>query len=293
MMRQYESILKPSVTAPAELGLTGPGKTPKVVRFALTTKEPVRGKGSKFHEQISRMTIYLHDIRHPRDAILDSGASVSVVGQSQIRDIPHRLLSSGNRRILGMQEHSLPVVGKVNFLVRLGQRMWEHIFFVLDDSKCKVHNVILGTDFGEKAGLVLDSTDHRVYYKDTYLMMSALDGGYTPPADEGKVRKSVEVREVNLPENDLTAIGDLRDEREAVVNLLVRIDEPIRLPGWMAVKAHFEPRVCEETVVLVEPTSDLLEKHGVCLAKGLVPLRPETCDGQLIMANTTDRDVWL
>ena len=162
MLRQFESILKPSVMAPAELGLTGPGKTPKVVHFALTTKEPVRGKGSKFHEQIARMTIYLHDISHKRNAIVESGVSVSVVGQSQIRDVPHRLLSSGNRRILGMQEHSLPVVGKVNLLVRLGQRMWEHTFFVLDDSKCKIHNVILGTDFGEKAGLVLDLTDHIV-----------------------------------------------------------------------------------------------------------------------------------
>ena len=140
-----------------------------------------------------------------------------------------------------MQEHSLPVVGKVNLFVRLGQRMWEHTFFVLDDSTCKIHNVILGTDFGEKAGLVLDSTDHRVYYKDTYLMMSALDGGYTPPADEGKVREPAAMRKVNLPENDLTAIEDLRDEREAVVNLLIRIDEPIRLPArtQMAVKARF------------------------------------------------------
>ena len=81
----------------------------------------------------------------------------------------------------------------------------------------------------------------------------------------GKVRESVEVREVNLPENDLTAIGNLQDEREAVVNLLVRIDEPIRLPArtQMAVKARFDPRVCKKKVVLVEPICDLLEKHGV------------------------------
>ena len=43
----------------------------------------------------------------------------------------------------------------------------------------------------------------------------------------------------------------------------------------------------------MEQTSDLLEKHGVCLAKGLVPLMAEECDGQLIMAKTTDHDVWL
>ena len=154
-----------------------------------------------------------------------------------------------------------------------------------------MHNVILGNDFGEKAGLVVDLTNHRVY-KDTYLLMSAMDGGHTPAADERKDHKSAEVREVNLPENDLMAIGDLRDEKEVVVNLLVRIDEPIRLPArtQMSIKVRFEPAVCEETVVLVEPTSDLLEEHGVCLAKGLVPLMPEGCE-QLIMANSTNHDI--
>ena len=43
----------------------------------------------------------------------------------------------------------------------------------------------------------------------------------------------------------------------------------------------------------MEPISDLLEKHGVCLAKGLVPLMPEMCDGQLVMANSTNHVVWL
>ena len=62
------SILKPSVKAPEEP--TKPGqKVPKVVRFALTMKEPMKGKGSKFHEQIAQMNIYFEDIQYPRDAI--------------------------------------------------------------------------------------------------------------------------------------------------------------------------------------------------------------------------------
>ena len=92
----------------------GQKKIPKVVRFALTTKEPIMGKGSKFHEQISRMTVYLHDICYPRDAIVDTGASISVVGSSQIRDIPHQLLSIGKSRVL------------VLLTVRLGQQIFEH-----------------------------------------------------------------------------------------------------------------------------------------------------------------------
>ena len=212
MMRQFESIFKPSVRGPDKPVGMGQARMPKVVRFDLTTKGPITGKGSKFNEQIARMTIYLQDIRYKRDAIVDSGASIPLVGHSQIWDVPHRLVSSRNSQILGMQEHSLPVLGKVKLLVRLDLRMWEHSFYVLDDSKCKMQNVILRNNFGEKAGLVLDLTDHRGYCKDTYLMMSALDGEYTPPADERKDHKSVEVREVNLAENDLTAIGDLQDE---------------------------------------------------------------------------------
>ena len=125
--------------------------------------------------------------------------------------------------------------------------------------------------------------------------MSALDGGHATAVDEKKDHQSAEVREVNLSENDIKAIGNLWDEKEAVIILLVRIDEPVRLPVMtkMAIKARFEPAVCEETVVLVEVTRDLQEKHGVCLAKGLVPLTPEGCDGQLIMANTTDHDIGL
>ena len=84
----------------------GQQKIPKEVRFALTIKEPIKGKGAKFHEQIARMTVYLQDIQYPRDEIVDSGASISVVGSSQIKGIPHSLLSSGNSSILGMQEQS-------------------------------------------------------------------------------------------------------------------------------------------------------------------------------------------
>ena len=89
---------------------------------------------------------------------------------------------------------------------------------MLDDSKCRMHNVILGNDFGEKAGLIADLTDQ--FITRTFPLMSALDGGHTPAVDERRNHKSADVREVNLPENDLKAIGDLRDEKEAVVNLL-------------------------------------------------------------------------
>ena len=80
------------------------------------------------------------------------------------------------------------------------------------------------------------------------------------------------------------------------MNLIVRVSEPVRLPArtQMVVKARFEPEVNEDTVVMIEPTHDLLGKHGVCLAKGLIPLTPGASEEQqLIMVNTTDQDLWL
>ena len=69
--------------------------------------------------------------------------------------------------------------------------------YVLDDSKCRMHNVILGNNFGEKAGLVVDLTDHRIYYEDTYLMMLALDGGHAPAADERRDNNAAYLKQSN------------------------------------------------------------------------------------------------
>ena len=57
---------------------------------------------------------------------------------------------------------------------------------------------------------------------------------------------------VSLPENDLFQIEDLRDTQVGMVNLIVRLADPVRLPArmQMAVKARFEPAVCEDTIVL-------------------------------------------
>ena len=67
------------------------------------------------------------------------------------------------------------MAGKVKMGTLLGKRVFDHMNYMMDDSACRMHNVILGNYFGVKAGLILDLTEQRVYYKDKYLMMSALD----------------------------------------------------------------------------------------------------------------------
>ena len=84
------------------------------------------------------MTIYLNDIQYPRDAIVDTGASVSIVGLFAIKDIPHQMMSAGNSKLMGVQENRLTALGRVKLIVRLGQRSWGHLFYVLDDTACEM-----------------------------------------------------------------------------------------------------------------------------------------------------------
>ena len=60
----------------------------------------------------------------------------------------------------------------------------------------------------------------------------------------------------------------------------------------MEVKTYFELPMCDNTIILIEPKDDLLEKQGVCIAKGIVALTPETAIELLVMMNTTDQDIW-
>ena len=103
--------------------------------------------------------------------------------------------------------------------------------------------------------------------------MSALDQEYKPSYWEVLVAGAAELKaqtKVCLHKNELSAIGDLRDERESVVHLIIRVCEPVCIPArtQMGVKICFKPPVYENTLVLVEPKEVLLETHGVCLAKG-------------------------
>ena len=82
--------------------------------------------------------------------------------------------------------------------------------------------------------------EQKVYYKDTFMIMSRLD---EPGGSQGQNVSEVPTRvpdlRFNLPENDLFQMEDLRDVQEGVVNLIVRLADPVRLPArtQMAVKA--------------------------------------------------------
>ena len=108
--------------------------------------------------------------------------------------------------------------------------------------------------------------------------MSSLDGyDRLNGQDVNDVQTGIPAMRISLPKNDLSQMEDLHDNQVGVVSLIVRLADPVRLPArmQMAVKARFEPAVCKDTVVLLEPTHNLMEKHGVCLAKGLIPLTQE------------------
>ena len=54
-------------------------------------------------------------------------------------------------------------MGTVELLVLFGDRGFRHTFYVMDDKECRMRNVILGIDFGKRAGLMYDLAEQKVY----------------------------------------------------------------------------------------------------------------------------------
>ena len=84
-------ILKP-IRGPDGNPMPGMSKTPKVARFDLCTQHAKKLEESRMHEKCPRLTDYLENIYCRREAIVDSWASISIVGQSQLQGVPHRLI---------------------------------------------------------------------------------------------------------------------------------------------------------------------------------------------------------
>ena len=51
---------------------------------------------------------------------------------------------------------------------------------LLDDKDSRIHVVILANDLRKKAGFLIDLMEQPIYYKDTFLLMLALDELYKP-----------------------------------------------------------------------------------------------------------------
>ena len=64
---------------------------------------------------------------YPRDAILDSGASMSVVGQLQFKGV-HYVVRNNWYWILGMQEHHLLIIGVVYSNIKSGESVFSNPF---------------------------------------------------------------------------------------------------------------------------------------------------------------------
>ena len=155
--------------------MTGIPKIPKVVKFNLSTKPPKKVGESQLHEQCPRLTVYLENIDNKQDASGQLGFHIDCRTITTSRDIPMtgKEARSMNPRDAGA---SLTCDWNRGLDDSTGDRGFLYSFYVMDDKECQMRNVILGNDFGKRVGLIYDLANQRVYYKDTFLIMSALDG---------------------------------------------------------------------------------------------------------------------
>ena len=65
-----------------------------------------------------------------------------------------------------MQENCLPILGVVDLDIRL--RVFNHSFYMMNNSACNMHNLVLGVDIGQVAGLIVNLSEQRIYYKNTF-----------------------------------------------------------------------------------------------------------------------------
>ena len=74
-----------------------------------------------------------------------------------------------------MQDCQLLIIGLFDWNIKLRNTFFAHPFNCIDDAAWKMHNIVLGTDFGQIVRLISNLIDQSIYYKDMFLLMSASD----------------------------------------------------------------------------------------------------------------------
>lgn len=100
------------------------------------------------------------------DALLDTGATISIVEEQFIdryQTIKSKLIERSLSSVVGLGGNSLDIQGSVNCNLKIGSEIFDgdHLLHVVRTEQGV--SIILGVDFIEKAGLVIDVTRRKVY----------------------------------------------------------------------------------------------------------------------------------
>ena len=101
-------------------------------------------------------------------AVVDSGASVSIVDQCFVNKLSATLETTPVPRIEAVNGDLLPLVCHVKLNVQLGGRIIPHKFYVLEGGSSSVTTLVLGNDFGRTAKLVISPSGPSVYFESDY-----------------------------------------------------------------------------------------------------------------------------
>ena len=99
-------------------------------------------------------------------ALVDSGASVSLVTESLVKTLQATVDTTKRPHIMAADGNRISMKGTVNLKVQIRNRTFKHEFYVMKEPARGKHIPILGNDLGMKAQLVINQKGPAVFFWD-------------------------------------------------------------------------------------------------------------------------------
>ena len=107
------------------------------------------------------MTVPLDMLGHQVDALIDTGASRSLVTDEWVRQLCLPITTTGNQVITGLGGVRVTTLGVVPIQFKLGSLEFTSEFLVMPNTSMK-HTIILGNNFFEHEGVIVDLAFNRL-----------------------------------------------------------------------------------------------------------------------------------
>ena len=271
------------------VALTGANETKNpLAKLNLAEKKTGQGRCVQRTTKISGglPTVRIRLNRQSMLALVDSGASVSLLPESLVQTLQATVDTTERPRIMAADGKNISMKGTVNLKVQLRNRTFKHVFYVMKEPEQGKHIPILGNDFGMKAQLIINQKGPTVYFWDELKESLSQNDNEN---DSKTTNASVAVEEhFALP--FLIEDSDSNED----VNLIAKVYEDVVIPPMtqMGIKLQYPVFTKNRSDRLLEGLPTLATEKGVKLANGIVTPNA-TGEFQAILANLGNDQVCL